>query len=98
MNKLNGKKSTSGSATILDLNPTAGAHNGAPTYIKMESPPEQKPNGPDRDDDDHNDNTNKTPEDAVKEPLTPIPVQDQINPPLSATLGGDDVVIPLDKK
>ena len=40
----------------------------------------------------------KTPEDAVKEPLTPVPAIDEINPPLKATLGGDDLVIPLDKK
>jgi|GEM_PF-2206694 len=39
----------------------------------------------------------KTPEDAVKEPLTPVPAIDDINPPLKATLGGDDLVIPLDK-
>ncbi len=44
------------------------------------------------------DNIEKTPEDAVKEPLTPVPVVDKINPPLKATLGGDDLVIPLDKK
>lgn len=40
----------------------------------------------------------RTPEDAVKEPLTPVPAIDEINPPLKATLGGDDLVIPLDKK
>ena len=40
----------------------------------------------------------KTPEDAVKEPLTPVPAIDEINPPLKDTLGGDDLVIPLDKK
>lgn len=40
----------------------------------------------------------KTPEDAVKEPLTPVPAIDEINPPLEAKLGGDDVVIPQEKK
>ena len=40
----------------------------------------------------------KTPEDAVKEPLTPVPAIDEINPPLEATLGGDDVVTPTEKK
>lgn len=41
------------------------------------------------------DNIERTPEDAVKEPLTPVPAIDEINPPLEATLGGDDLVIPL---
>lgn len=40
----------------------------------------------------------RTPEDAVKEPLTPVPAIDEINPPLEATLGGDDVVTPTEKK
>lgn len=40
----------------------------------------------------------RTPEDAVKEPLTPVPAIDEINPPLEATLGGDDVVTPMEKK
>lgn len=39
----------------------------------------------------------KTPEDAVKEPQEPVPATDEINPPLEATLGGDDVVIPMEK-
>ena len=39
----------------------------------------------------------KTPEDAVKEPLTPVPVIDDIKPLLEATLGGDDVVVPTKK-
>lgn len=44
------------------------------------------------------DGVRKTPEDAVKEPLTPVPAIDEINPPLEATLGGDDVVTPMEKK
>ena len=48
--------------------------------------------------DNPDDNTEKTPDDAVKEPLTPVPAIDDINPPLEVTLGGDDLVIPLDKK
>ena len=45
------------------------------------------------------DGVRKTPEDAVKEPLTPVPAIDEINPPLEATLGGgDDVVTPTEKK
>jgi len=43
------------------------------------------------------DGVRKTPEDAVKEPLTPVPAIDEINPPLEATLGGDDVVTPTEK-
>ena len=34
------------------------------------------------------------PETIVTEPLIPVPAQDEINPPLNATLGGDDLVIP----
>ena len=44
------------------------------------------------------DDTERTPDDAVKEPLTPVPAIDDINPPLKVTLGGGDLVIPLDKK
>lgn len=44
------------------------------------------------------DDTERTPDDAVKEPLIPVPAIDDINPPLKVTLGGDDLVIPLDKK
>lgn len=44
------------------------------------------------------DDVKKTPTEAIKEPLTPVPAVDEINPPLEATLGGDDVVIPLEKK
>ncbi len=40
----------------------------------------------------------KTPEDAVKEPLTPVPVIDDIKPPLEATLGGDDLLVPGKKE
>jgi len=40
----------------------------------------------------------RTPEDAVKEPLIPVPAIDEINPPLEATLGGGDVVTPQEKK
>lgn len=44
------------------------------------------------------DDIKKTPEDAVKEPLKPVPAIDEINPPLEATLGGDDLVIPTTGK
>lgn len=40
----------------------------------------------------------KTPEEAVKQPVTePVPAQDDISPPLEATLGGDDLVTPMEK-
>ena len=48
--------------------------------------------------DDPDDSPENTPDDAVKEPLIPVPAIDDINPPLKVTLGGDDLVIPLDKK
>lgn len=47
-------------------------------------------------DTDNNDDTQVSDE-AVKEPLTPVPAQDEINPPLEATLGGDDVITPMEK-
>jgi hypothetical protein len=94
MSKLNSLDNAESSASLASLNPTAGPYNGAPTFIKMESPPEPKPS--DRDDDSDKNKKNKTPEDAVKEPLVPVPAQDEINPPLSATLGG--VVMPVKKK
>lgn len=58
-----------------------------PTVVEPKAPAEN----PDND-------IRKTPEDAIKEPVTePVPAQDDISPPLEATLGGDDVVTPLEK-
>ncbi len=55
-------------------------------------------NAPQTPQENSDDGVRKTPEDAVKEPLTPVPAIDEINPPLEATLGGDDVVTPTEKK
>lgn len=44
------------------------------------------------------DDSKRTPDDAIKEPLTPVPAIDEINPPLEDTLGGDDLVIPMEKE
>ncbi len=60
------------------------------TFIKMESTTDADPSNDDKSD------SPATPEDAVKM-LTPVPSQEKIRPPLSSTLGGDDVVIPVDK-
>ena len=45
-----------------------------------------------------NNDVKQTPVDAVKEPQEPVPAVDEINPPLEATLGGDDVATPTEKK
>lgn len=58
-------------------------------------PKDNLPKTPDKSSDN---GVQRTPEDAVKEPLTPVPAIDEINPPLSATLGGDDVVTPTENK
>ena len=65
----------------------------ATTFIRMESTPDPKPKDKDTDRDDDT----QASDEAIKEPLTPVPAQDEINPPLEATLGGDDVVIPMEK-
>ena len=57
-------------------------------------PQHEEPKTPDPGSDN---NVEKTPEDAVKEPQEPVPAVDEITPPLEATLGGDDVVIPMEK-
>jgi len=44
------------------------------------------------------DDVKKTPEHAVIEPSPKVPAVDEINPPLEATLGGDDVVVTSEKK
>jgi hypothetical protein len=64
------------------------------TYIKMESPAIPATNG--EINDHHHDGVNH-PKKPVNHPLTPVPAIDEIKPPLEATLGGDDVVIPLQK-
>ena len=55
------------------------------------------PDAPQTPNQDSDNGVQKTPEDAVKEPLTPVPAIDEINPPLEATLGGDDLVTPQEK-
>jgi len=70
--------------------PKARPYKGSPTFIQMESTPDADPK------DDGESESLGTPEDAVKK-LTPVPGQEKICPPLSATMGGDDVVIPLQK-
>ena len=88
MNNLNEQIDKKGSDTHTGPKPAAETNKGAATFIKMEGTPDPKPQNDD-------DGKNKTPDNAVKEPLTPVPAEDEINPPLSATLGGDDVVLPL---
>lgn len=88
MNKLNEKIDKKVGDKHAGPKPAAETKMGAATFIKMEGTPDPKPQNDD-------DDKNKTPDNAVKEPLTPVPAQDEINPPLSATLGGDDVVLPL---
>jgi|GEM_PF-6390889 len=75
---------------VVRQHPKAGHHKGLPDFIEMESKPDADPK------DDAESETPKTPEDAVKK-LTPVPAQEKISPPLSATMGGDDVVIPVGK-
>lgn len=58
--------------------------NKADTAVRMQSFPD--PIQEDKD----NDGT-QVPDESVKEPLTPVPAQDEVNPPLKATLGGDVV-------
>lgn len=76
-------------------NPSAGPFEGSPTFIKMEGGPDRKQDDEKPDDDEPGSTPAEIP---VTEPLTPIPMQDEVNPPLQATLGGDDVVIPLETK
>lgn len=68
----------------------------------MNNTDEKKPldNEPKTPDTDSDNGVQKTPEEAVKEPepLTPVPAVDEINPPLEATLGSDDVATPTEKK
>lgn len=73
---------------------TAGPLEGSPTFIKMEGNPD-KQDDEKPDDDEPGSLPAEVP---VTEPLTPIPMHDEVNPPLQATLGGDDVVIPLETK
>ncbi len=59
------------------------------------NPKNNEPKTPDQDSDT---SVQKSPEDSIKEPQEPVPAVDEINPPLEATLGGDDVVAPKEKK
>ena len=67
----------------------------ADTVVGMESAPDPKQKDKNKNTD-NNDDTQASDE-VIKEPLTPVPAQDEINPPLEATLGGDDVVTPMEK-
>jgi hypothetical protein len=72
----------------------------------MNNTDDKKPNNfePQTPDQSSDNGVQKTPEDAIKEPTTkpeldePVPAQDEILPPLKDTLGGDDVVTPMEKK
>ena len=60
------------------------------------NPKNSEPKTPDQDSEN---GVQKTPEDAVKEPAAaPVPAQDDIEPPLEATVGGDDLVTPTEEK
>ena len=73
--------------------PIAGVIDKSSGFIMMVADPNPK-----HDDDGSEDQPGNLPaEIPVTEPLTPVPAQDEVNPPLKSTLGGDDVVIPLEK-
>lgn len=75
------------------MNTATQPDTGSDINKRPDVPPQPAPGPVDKDD-----TIMKTPEDAVKEPLIPVPAIDEINPPLQATLGGDDLVIPLEKE
>ena len=93
MNHQNDRANTAVKTPIAGVNPIAGPIDRASGFIMMVNNPDTKQD----DDQEGNQPGNLPAEIPVTEPLTPVPAQDEVNPPLKSTLGGDDVVIPLEK-
>ncbi|MEO8001261.1 MAG: hypothetical protein ABI644_05250 [Arenimonas sp.] len=90
MNNQKDRDKITGMTSLPGVNTTTGPANSAPTFIMMVLDPDPK-----HDDGEDNQPGNLPAEVPVTEPLTPVPAQDEVNPPLESTLGGGGVLIPL---